>query len=309
MKILVTGGAGFIASHIVDAFIDEGHEVLVVDDLSTGRRENLNPHAALEQLDVASAALDDAVSSFAPEVINHHAAQVSVRISVDDPVEDGRRNVLGTANVLETARRHNVAHVIYASSGGAIYGEPPELPAKEDTRIRPVSPYGLSKYIGELYGEYHRRTFGLTFTALRYANIYGPRQDPNGEAGVVAIFGGQMLAGTQPTINGDGTQVRDYVYVGDIVRANLAALNLRKDGAFNIATGVATSVNEIFALIRELTGYPGEEHHGPAKTGDAQAVYLDAALAASELGWAPETALVDGLAETVSFFRNATPPR
>lgn len=303
MRILVTGGAGFIASHIVDAYVDAGHDVLVVDDLSTGRRENVNEKAAFRQADIVSPEIEEIVGGFRPEVVNHHAAQVSVRNSVDDPVEDGRRNVLGSANVLDMARRHGVAHVIYASSGGAIYGEPAKLPADEATPIMPVSPYGLSKYSGELYGDYYRRTLGVTFTALRYANVYGPRQDPYGEAGVVAIFTSQMLAGTEPTINGDGTQLRDYVYVGDVVKANVAALELRKDGAFNIGTAIPTSVNEIFALLSDSTGYSGEERHGPAKAGDAQAVYLDARLAERELGWRPVTTLADGLAETVAFFR------
>lgn len=307
MRILVTGGAGFIGSHIVDAYVAEGHEVLVVDDLSTGRRENLNGGAAFEQVDIVSTDLRRVFATFKPEVVNHHAAQVSVRISVDDPVEDGRRNALGTANVLESARRHGVAHVIYSSSGGAIYGEPEKLPADESTPIRPVSPYGLTKYVGELYGDYYSRAFGLSFTALRYANVYGPRQDPNGEAGVVAIFSGQMLGGVRPTINGDGSQVRDYVYVGDVVRASLLALSSRKRGAFNIGTGRPTTVNEAFALIRELTGYEGEEYHGPEKTGDAQAVYLDATLAGAQLGWRPQTPLPDGFAQTVAFFRE-TPP-
>lgn len=307
MKVLVTGGAGFVASHVVDACVEDGHEVLVVDDLSTGRLENLNQKVAFEQLDVASPALAEAVDRFRPAVINHHAAQVSVRNSVNDPAEDARRNVLGTINVLEAARRSDIRHVVFASSGGAIYGEPARLPADESVPIAPVSPYGVSKYVCELYGDYYRRTLGLTFTALRYANIYGPRQDPNGEAGVVAIFSGQMLAGTQPTINGDGTQVRDYTYVGDVVRANVLALKRRPDGAFNVGTSVPTSVNELFGLLRDLTGFSGEEYHGPAKAGDAQVVYLDATSAATHLGWSPQTSLRDGLADTVSFFRDAAP--
>lgn len=307
MNVLVTGGAGFIGSHVVDAYVAEGHDVLVVDDLSTGRRENVNTEASFEQLDITTSQLQSVVDAFSPEVINHHAAQISVRNSVDDPLEDARRNVLGTANVLEAARRHGVAHVIYSSSGGAIYGEPERLPADEGTPITPVSPYGITKYVAELYGDYYRRAHGLGFTALRYANIYGPRQDPHGEAGVVAIFSSQMLSGETPTINGDGTQVRDYVYVGDIVRANIAALRERKDGAFNIATGLPTSVNDLFALLKNLTGYSGEATHGPAKTGDAQAVYLDAARARQALGWEPVTTIGDGLAETIQYFRGLPP--
>jgi len=309
MRILVTGGAGFIASHVVDAFVEGGHDVLVADDLSTGRRANLNTGAAFEEVDIATAAFDAVMERFRPEVINHHAAQISVRESVADPAEDARRNVLGTANMLEAARRHGCEHVIYASSGGAIYGEPKDLPADESTPIAPVSPYGLSKYVAELYGEYFRRSHGLVFTALRYANIYGPRQDPHGEAGVVAIFSGQMLSNETPTINGDGSQVRDYVYVGDVVRANVTALQQRKDGAFNIATGVPTSVNDLFAQIKELTGYADEAKHGPAKAGDAQAVYLDASLARSELGWAPAVTLREGLGETVAYFRSPSAAR
>ncbi|RJQ53055.1 MAG: NAD-dependent epimerase/dehydratase family protein [Actinobacteria bacterium] len=303
MRILVTGGAGFIGSHVVDAFVESGHDVLVVDDLSTGNERNLNPKARLERLDIVSPELARAFESFKPEAVDHHAAQVSVRVSVDDPVEDGRRNVLGTVNVLENARRNGTKHVIYASSGGAMYGEPANLPANEETPVLPISPYGLSKYVGELYGGYYRRAFGLVFTSLRYANIYGPRQDPAGEAGVIAIFTGHMLSRTRPIINGDGTQERDYVYVGDIVRANLAALEGRKDGAFNIATGVPTTVNEIFHTIAEISGYSGEEYHGPEKAGDPQSVYLDAWLAAKELGWNPQVPLQEGLARTVEFFK------
>lgn len=303
MRILVTGGAGFIASHVTDAYVEQGHQVLVVDDLSTGRRENLNAAAHLEQLDVASPRFADLVADFSPETINHHAAQVSVRDSVEDPLEDARRNVLGSANVMEAAWRHGVGHVIYASSGGAIYGEPAELPAAENAPILPVSPYGLTKYAGELYGEYYARMHNLCFTALRYANVYGPRQDPLGEAGVVAIFSNSMLSGGEPIINGEGTQVRDYVFVGDVVRANVLAIETRKKGAYNIGTGIPTSVNDLFALLRNVTGFGGGEQHGPPKAGDAQANYLDASLARKELGWEAQTSLDEGLACTVAFFR------
>ncbi len=306
MRMIVTGGAGFIASHIVDACLAGGHEVLVIDDLSTGRTENLHPSARFEKMDIASPRLAQVFERFRPEVVNHHAAQVSVRLSVHNPVEDGRRNALGTANVLECARLHGVSHVIYASSGGAMYGEPEHLPAGEDTPVAPVSPYGLSKYAGELYGDYYRRMFGLTFTSLRYANVYGPRQDPNGEAGVIAIFTGQMLAGEQPTINGDGSQERDYVYVADVVRANMSALEQRKDGAFNVATGVPTSVNEVFRLLSKLTGYKESARNGPAKAGDAQAVYLDPSRVRTALRWEAQIELPEGLAQTVDFFRSTT---
>lgn len=302
MKILVTGGAGFIASHVVDAYLALGHEVLVVDDLS-GRSANRNPGARAVDLDIASPAFVDLVLRERPDVINHHAAQVSPRNSVSDPVDDAMRNIIGSVNLIDAANRAGVAKVIYVSSGGAIYGEPQILPCPEDHPIRPDSPYGASKHTPEHYLDIYHRLSGLNYTTLRYGNVYGPRQDPLGEGGVIAIFAARMLAGEQPVINGSGEQERDFVFVGDCVRANVAALDRGDGEAVNIASSVGTTVNQIFALLKELTGYPGAAVYGPAKAGETFRSYLDISRARRVLGWTPQTTLPDGLEQTIAWLR------
>lgn len=305
MRIVVTGGAGFIGSHVADAYVDLGHEVTVVDDLSVGRRQQVNPRARLETLDVASSAFTDLLGDLKPDIVNHHAAQTSVRRSVGDPLDDCRRNILGTLNVLEAARLAGVGKVIYISSGGAIYGEPQTLPCPEDNPIAADSPYGISKHTPEHYLDLYSRAHGLRYTTLRYGNVYGPRQDPYGEAGVVAIFAAQMLAGEQATINGSGEQERDYVYIADAVRANVIALD-RGDGmAVNIASGVGTSVNEIFDRLKRATGYQREAVYGPAKPGETFRIYLAIERAYEVLGWRPEMTLADGIEWTVASLRRS----
>jgi UDP-glucose 4-epimerase len=303
MRILVTGGAGFIGSHVVDAYVAAGHEVVVVDDLSTGRRENLNPGARFHHLDITDPRIVDLVRDERPEVLNLHAAQMDVRRSVADPAFDARVNVLGTINLLEGARRANVRRVILVSSGGAVYGEQTAFPAAEDHPTNPVSPYGVTKRTGELYAFFYQTEYQLPYLALRYANVYGPRQDPHGEAGVVAIFSGRMLRGEPVTVNGDGGQTRDYVYVGDVVRANLLALERECLGPVNIGTGVETDVNTLARLLLEATGSRSELRHGPARQGEQRRSVIECSLAAARLGWRPEVSLADGLRRTVEFFR------
>jgi UDP-glucose 4-epimerase len=303
MRIVVTGGAGFIASHIVDAYLERGHEVHIVDDLSTGQSINVNPRADLHEVDIADPKAARLIERIKPDALSHHAAQMDVRHSVADPGFDARVNIIGFINLLEACKNCAVKKVMFASSGGAVYGEQDVFPAAEDHPTRPASPYGVSKRAGELYLSYYQQAFGLPYIALRYANIYGPRQSAKGEAGVVAIFLSLLLTGKTPVINGDGGQTRDYVYVGDVVAANVAALDSRFVGAVNIGTGVETDVVMIFDHLRRAVGSQIEAVHGPAKPGEQRRSCLDARLAAQVLGWRPQTTLADGLLRTAEYYR------
>jgi UDP-glucose 4-epimerase len=304
MKILVTGGAGFIGSHVVDGYVEAGHDVLVVDDLSSGKRENLNPAARFHHLDILDPKTAELIRDERPDVLNHHAAQMDVRRSVADPLFDARINVLGTIGLLEAARGAGVKKVLFVSSGGAVYGEQETFPAPESHPTWPVSPYGVSKRSGELYVFFYQAAYDLPFVAFRYANVYGPRQDPHGEAGVVAIFSGRMLRGEPVTINGDGTQTRDYVYVGDVARMSRQALESEATGPVNVGTGIETDVNELAAEILALTGGASTVGHGPAKPGEQRRSVVDATRAAADFGWRPEVPLREGLRRTVEFFRS-----
>ena len=308
MRILVTGGAGFIASHVVDALIAAGHDVSIVDDLSTGRRQNINPKARFYEVDIRSPDLAEVIATEQPEVINHHAAQMDVRRSVADPIYDADVNILGSLNLLELAREHDVRKMIYISTGGAAYGEPKYLPCDEAHPIDPLCPYGATKHTVEHYLFMYRQSYGLDYTVLRYPNVYGPRQDPHGEAGVVAIFAGQMLSGQQVVINGSGEQERDFVYVGDCVRANLLSLSEGSGEIYNLGWGIGTSVNDIFAQMKNITGYAQEPVHGPPKLGETFKIYLDAGKAQRELGWEPQVPLREGLAQTVAYFTEDQEP-
>ncbi len=305
MKILVTGGAGFIGSQVVDRYLAEGHKVVVVDDLSTGKTKNVNPQARFYHLDICHPDLENVFAKEKPEVVNHHAAQIDVRKSVANPVFDARVNILGMLNLLEKSLQYGIKRFIFASSGGAIYGDQPEeaLAPDEDTPLRPVSPYGVAKAAGELYLYYYHIMHGLNYLALRYGNVYGPRQDPLGEAGVVAIFTKKILTGAQPLINGDGTQTRDYVFVADAVEANVRALHSPISGAFNIGTGLETNVNQLFRLLVEITGKSVTEVHGPPKPGEQKRSVLNCQKAYNLLKWEPRVSLTDGLKQTVEYFK------
>jgi UDP-glucose 4-epimerase len=303
MKILVTGGAGFIGSHVVDTYIQAGHQVVVVDDLSTGRRSNLNPNAKFYQIDIRGEELAQVFEQERPQVINHHAAQGDLRRAVSEPVFDADVNILGSIHLLELARQFEARKFIYISSGGAVYGEPTYLPCDEQHPVQPLSPYGASKYAFELYLYIYKGNFGLDYTILRYANVYGPRQDPLGEAGVVAIFCGRMLRGQQVTINGSGEQTRDFLYVGDCARANLVALEKGSGQVYNLGSGIETSINQVFEYLKALTNSSHAAHHAPPKTGETFRIYLDSQRAQQELAWEPTIDLQEGLSRTVAFFR------
>ena len=377
MKILVTGGAGFIGSHVADAYVAAGHDVVVVDDLSSGKRHQVPERARFVQMDIRDPRIREVFADEKPELLNHHAAQMDVRRSVADPGFDADVNIMGFLNLLEGARAAGTRRVLFASSGGAAYGEQDEFPAPETHKLEPVSPYGVSKRASELYlgcyrsmygleyvamryanvygprqdphgeagvvaiftlkllnGEQdefpapethklepvspygvskraselylgcYRSMYGLEYVAMRYANVYGPRQDPHGEAGVVAIFTLKLLSGEQPTINGDGTQTRDYVFVGDLVRANVALATHDYVGPMNFGTGIETDVNQLFGHIRTACGVDAPEQHGPGKPGEQRRSVISPALAGRVIGWRPEVALHDGIARTVGFFRD-----
>jgi UDP-glucose 4-epimerase len=306
VRILVTGGAGFIGSHVADGFRGMGHEVAVVDDLSTGNRANLDPAIKLYQYDIRDAGLEEVFKDFKPDVVDHHAAQSNVPASVSDPVHDASVNLLGSLNLLKFSVAHDVKKFIYISSGGAMYGEPDpaQLPAKEATPARPLSPYGASKHAVEAWLGVYQRTFGMDYTVLRYANIYGPRQSIREEGAVVAVFAQRMARDEPVTIDGNGGQTRDFVYVGDCVTANIAALERGSGLSFNIGTGKETSIREIFDLMSEVAGYSQKPNFGPARTGDVVRIVLDPSLARQTLEWEARMPLFEGLAHTYKYFQN-----
>jgi UDP-glucose 4-epimerase len=303
--VLVTGGAGFIGSHLAERLASLGYSVAVVDNLSTGKRENLASQVKFYHASITSPDLNEVFESARPRVVFHNAAQISVSISVREPSQDAETNVLGALRVLELCRRHKVEKLVFSSTGGALYGEPDYLPCDEEHPIRPLSPYGLSKYVGEQYMGLYSRIHGLTTVALRYGNVYGPRQDPHGEAGVVAIFANLMLAGKQPTIFGDGLQERDFVYVGDVVDANVLAMKPGVTGYYNIGTGQGVTVNRIYNSLREALGFKSEAKYGPPRPGDVYKIALDPSKAQRELGWSPKVGIDEGLRRTAEFFRKA----
>ena len=303
MKIMVTGGAGFIGSHVTDMMIEAGHEVIVVDDLSTGRLSNLNPHATFYAVDIRSSEMERVFAQEKPEVICHHAAQMDVRRSMDDPLFDADVNIIGSIKLAQLAIRHGTRKFIHISSGGAAYGEPEYLPCDEDHPIKPLCHYGASKYTFELYLHVFNANYNLDYSVIRYPNVYGPRQDPHGEAGVIAIFTGRMLRGEEVTINGSGEQVRDYVYVTDCARSNLLLLEQGSGHVYNLGYGIGTTVNEIFQQLKNITGYPKPALFGPAKVGETFKIYLNAGRAERELGWRPIIPLEEGLKRTVDYFK------
>ncbi len=302
MKIIVTGGAGFIGSHIVDAYVAGGYQVVVVDNLSTGRSAHVHPGARLVKIDINDPDLVELFRAERPDVINHHAANASVARSVREPVFDAGENILGTLNVLEAACLADVGKIIYISSGGAMYGEVEYLPMDEEHPASPVSPYALSKHTGERYVQLYGEAYGLRWTSLRYANVYGPRQDPYGEAGVVGIFCQNLLDGVVPEIYWDGEQTRDFCYVGDCARANLLALEAGDGQAYNVGTGTGTSINTLFDTLIDVAGQELTPRRGPRRPGDARHSYLDCSKIERELGWRATVGLREGLEKTWNHF-------
>ena len=305
MRILVTGGAGFIGSHVADAYIAAGHEVAVLDNFSTGNERNLNPKAEVHRVDVRDReAVEKVISAFCPQLVNHHAAQAEVPKSVADPVFDAAVNIVGGLNLLKACVDNKVEKVVFSSTGGALYGEPDIVPCAEDHPVRPLSPYGTAKFCFEQYLGTFKRTFGLDYTVLRYANIYGPRQDFAAEEGrVIAIFASRMLEGRPVTIDGDGNQARDMLHVGDVATANVAAIEHGSGDTFHVGTGIALTVNEIYRKLSILTDYRGTAKHGPARMGDVYRIALDSSKAKAVLGWEPKVNIDEGLALTVDYFR------
>jgi UDP-glucose 4-epimerase len=305
MRILITGGAGFIGSHLADAFLAQGHEVAVLDNLVSGKLENLSlARVTFFKTDIRDkAGVAEAFARFKPEVVSHHAAQMSVKGSTDDPTYDAECNVLGLINVLEACVANKVRKIIFASSGGTVYGESAFIPSPETAPLIPMSPYGITKMVGEHYLGFFKQSHQLEFTVFRYGNVYGPRQDPHGEAGVVAIFAKKLLAGIAPIIHWDGEQRKDYVHVRDVARANVLALTAGDGRAFNIGSGLATSVNELYSGLETQLKTGILPHYGPKREGDVRISYLEVSKIREELGWQPEVGLAEGMIDTVAFFR------
>ncbi|MFH1826655.1 MAG: NAD-dependent epimerase/dehydratase family protein [bacterium] len=304
MRILVTGGAGFIGSNVVDAYIEAGHEVAVIDNLTTGKKDNLNPKAKFYQVDLRAKELAGIVAEFSPDVISHHAAQIDVRKSVSDPIYNADINELGTLNLLEAAVKAKVGKIIFSSTGGALYGEvKARKGADEKTAIEPISPYAITKRSVELYLYAYSVNHGLNYTVLRYGNVYGPRQDPLGEAGVIAIFCGLMLKGKTPIIYGDGKQLRDYVYVSDVARANLLALSQGDKQTFNVGTGIGISVNDLFRHLKDLLQFKDNAVYESARTGELFRSVLDYSKIKKKLGWQAKLDIKQGLKQTLSWYK------
>jgi len=303
-KILVTGGAGFIGSHLVDRLIKEGHQVAVIDNLSTGKKENLNPKAKFYKIDICSPQISQIFKKEKPEIVFHFAAQIDLRKSVEDPLKDAEINILGSLNILENCRKFKIKKFIFASTGGAIYGDTEIVPTPEDYPEFPLSPYGIEKLTIDKYLNYYHEVFGLPYVSLRLANVYGPRQNSKGEAGVVAIFCDKMLSGGQPVINGTGIQTRDFVFVDDVIEANVLAMKSKKSGVFNVGTAKETDINTIFRKLKKLTGASCRKIHGPEKAGEQKRSCLNYSKAKKELKWQPKYDLDEGLKQTVNWFKD-----
>jgi UDP-glucose 4-epimerase len=306
LRILVTGGAGFIASHVSDRLLALGHQVVIVDNLATGKRENLPPSATFYETDIRDQDLHSLFAKARPEVVIHHAAHIDVTRSVREPTYDASINILGSLNLLECCREYGVRKIIYAGTGGALFGEPSYLPVDEDHPIDPISPYGVSKHTVEHYLFAYSANHGIDYIVLRYPNVYGPRQDPHGEAGVVAIFALQLLTGRQPVIFGDGTKTRDYCYVADIAEANVIALNSAATGVYNLGRGIEVSDLQVFETVRAAVGSDTEPVFAAVRPGEVEHIALDSSKAGRELGWTWKVGLNEGVAEAVDFYRRQT---
>jgi len=309
-KILVTGGAGFIGSHLVDALIERGHKVVVIDNLSTGKKENINKKAKFYKIDICSPKIGEIFKKEKPEVVFHFAAQINVRKSVEDPIFDAKANILGSLNVIQNfinSQKSKIENLkfIFASTGGAIYGEAKKVPTPENYPTNPLSPYGISKLTVENYLKFYKENFGLKFVSLRFSNVYGPRQDPKGEAGAVAIFIEKLLRGEKPTIFGDGNQTRDFIFVEDVVSASLKAMEYKGEKEiFNIGTGIETSINELYKIISELLKTKLKPKYAPPKSGDLKRSCLNVSLAKKELKWVSKFSLKEGLQKTIEFLKS-----
>lgn len=303
IKCLVTGGAGFIGSHLVDKLIEQDYQVAIIDNLSTGKKENINTEADFYNIDIQDPKIPGIFAKQKPDIVFHFAAQIDVRKSVENPVESARTNILGSLNVLENCRKFGVKKIIFASSGGAVYGEATTIPTNEDYPPRPVSPYGIEKLTAEHYLNFYKKEYNLDYLSLRFANVYGPRQNSKGEAGVIAIFCAKMLNGEQPVINGDGEQTRDFVFVDDVIKANILGIEKNISGAFNIGTAKETNINTVFSKIKKMFGSKAREIHEPEKLGEQRRSCLNFKKAETILGWEPEYNLDDGLKKTIEWFK------
>lgn len=303
-RVIVTGGAGFIGSHVVDAYLEMGCEVLVLDNLSTGKIENVNPGAKFLRVDIRSKEVEDIIKDFRPHLVNHHAAQINLRKSVEEPIYDADVNIMGLLNLMEAMRKCGVKRLIFSSTGGAIYGERDDLPCSEEHFPNPISPYGIAKFSCEMYIRFYEKVCGFKPAILRYGNVYGPRQDPSGEAGVIAIFLTKMLKGEDVVIFGDGNQTRDYIYVGDVVKINVLLLENERTGVYNVGTGRETSVNELYEMLKSITGIKVGVRYAPRREGELSRSALECRKAKLELNWTPSISLEEGLRLTYEWFRS-----
>lgn len=302
MNILVTGGAGFIGSHIVDKYLELGHTVTIIDNLSTGKKENINPNANFVEMDIKDESISKVFADGNYDVLSHQAAQMDVRVSVNDPKFDAQNNIIGSLNLYENCKQYGVKKIIFASSGGTVYGEQSEFPCDENHATNPVSPYGIGKLTNEYYLYYYKQIYDIDYVALRYGNVFGPRQNPNGEAGVIAIFANKLINNDQPIINGDGLITRDYIFISDVVEANMRSLESEVNGIYNVTTGIETNVNHIFQVLKDKTKSDLEENHGPAKMGEQRRSVCSFDKFKSKHNWSPKVSFIDGIDKTVDYF-------
>lgn len=303
MNILVTGGAGFIGSHIVDRYLDLGHKVTIIDNLSTGKKENLNPDANFVEMDIKDISVKEIFEAGNFDILSHQAAQMDVRVSVNDPKFDAQNNIIGSLNLYENCKEFGVKKIIFASSGGTVYGEQNDFPCPETHSTNPLSPYGIGKLTNEHYLYYYKEVYDIDFVILRYGNVFGPRQNPNGEAGVIAIFANKLINGEQPVINGDGLITRDYVFISDVIEANVKSLENDVNGIYNVTTGIETNVNEIFQVLKNKTNSNAEEEHGPAKKGEQRRSVCSNEKFAKLHNWSPKVKFTVGIDATVKYFQ------